>query len=353
MRERLEERLGGLARFAARHQGVFWALHSLWALGWGIAFVVVGRDRPQLLRFGLVSVGAVWLTSLALPALLAGSLDPRGAEGGRAAARPLGAEVAPPGARVLPPPALPPERDVLLAPGPLHGAPRRGRARRDDRRRLRRGRHAETAPPRRVPRVRRLRDREHHAPDGLAGRRPLEPGGERRPRDGRLRLASSRRAATGRPAAPRSGSALVALFFLALVTLGRPAVPPAPLRLVSVRFGTSLAENGRDVASPLASLPAGVPVRLVAVAAIQAPAGLQEGVRHVWCVDGAGPLREPPDRDHRWPGPGVPLPVGRVPPRAPPAASASRAARCASSTGQSRRTPASSSGHRAGAGVRS
>ena len=55
---------------------------------------------------------------------------------------------------------------------------------------------------------------------------------------------------------------------------------------MSVRFGTSLAENGRDVASPLGSLPAGVPVRLLAVAAIQAPAGLQEGVRHVWSIDG-------------------------------------------------------------------
>ena len=50
MRERWEERLGGLARFAARHQGVFWTLHSLWALGWGVAFALVGRDRPQLLR---------------------------------------------------------------------------------------------------------------------------------------------------------------------------------------------------------------------------------------------------------------------------------------------------------------
>ena len=58
MRERWEERLGGLARRAVRHQVVFRALHSLWALGWGSAFAAVGKGRPQLLRFGPVSVGA-------------------------------------------------------------------------------------------------------------------------------------------------------------------------------------------------------------------------------------------------------------------------------------------------------
>jgi hypothetical protein len=90
----------------------------------------------------------------------------------------------------------------------------------------------------------------------------------------------------GHPFRTAVRTAGVGLFFLALVTLGRPAVPPAPLKLAAVRFGTRLAENGRDVATPLGLLPAGAPVRLMAVAAIQAPADLREGVRHVWSVDG-------------------------------------------------------------------
>lgn len=79
---------------------------------------------------------------------------------------------------------------------------------------------------------------------------------------------------------------LVGLLFLALVTLGRPAVPPAPLRLVSARVGRALAPNGLDVASPQSSLRGGPGRRLFAVAAVFAPAGLEEGVRHVWALDG-------------------------------------------------------------------
>lgn len=78
----------------------------------------------------------------------------------------------------------------------------------------------------------------------------------------------------------------VGLLFLALVALGRPAVPPAPLRLVSAHVGQGLAPNGLDVASPLSSLPEGPGRRLFAVAAVFAPAGLEEGVRHVWALDG-------------------------------------------------------------------
>lgn len=81
-------------------------------------------------------------------------------------------------------------------------------------------------------------------------------------------------------------AALVGALFLGLVSLGRPAVPPAPLRLVSARVGRSLAPNGLDVASPLPSIPAGRGGPLFAVAAVFAPAGLGEGVRHVWALDG-------------------------------------------------------------------
>jgi len=77
----IQERLGALRRLAERHERLFWTLHSVWALGWGAVFVAVGKDRSGLLRWGLVSVGAVWLTSLALPALLAGTRIPEGRKG--------------------------------------------------------------------------------------------------------------------------------------------------------------------------------------------------------------------------------------------------------------------------------
>jgi hypothetical protein len=80
--------------------------------------------------------------------------------------------------------------------------------------------------------------------------------------------------------------AAVGLAFLLVATVGRPLVPPAPLRLVSASFGTSLSPDGLSVPDPLASLPAAAPVRLHAVVAVTAPAGLAEGVRHVWWAGG-------------------------------------------------------------------
>ena len=285
VRERWEERLGGLARFAARHQGVFWTLHSIWALGWGVAFLVVGATRPQLLRFGLVSVGVVWLTSLVLPAVLSSSWIPREREG---AARKLVLW----GQKYL----LQGLAWFLL---PLYHS-------------------SATYPSRQVPFMVCL---------GLAALAVTidvvydEVVARRRPLFGVFlafvafacvnitlpmvwrvggfwNLAASGALATavfvsfvaehekGRPVRTVVRTAGVGLFFLVLVTLGRPAVPPAPLKVVSVHFGTTLADNGLDVAAPLESLPPDIPVRLVAVAAIQAPADLQEGVRLIWSVDG-------------------------------------------------------------------
>jgi hypothetical protein len=94
------------------------------------------------------------------------------------------------------------------------------------------------------------------------------------------------RRGNGRPFRAAFRAGLGALFFLVLVTLGRPAVPPAPLRLVSVHFGASLAAGSLDIARPLDAVTPGASVELVAVAAIQAPAGLAEGVRHIWSVEG-------------------------------------------------------------------
>jgi hypothetical protein len=274
-----------LVRFASRHQAVFWALHSLWALGWGVAFIVVGAERPQLLRFGLVSVGAVWLTSLALPTLLAGSWIPDGRKG---AARRLvlwGQKWLLQGLSFFLLPlyqrsATYPSRQVLfmalLAVAALAATIDVVYDEFVTKHRPLLGAFLAFVTFATVnitlPMVWQVGGLWNLAMSGvLATAVFVSFVGERE--EGRLVRSTVR-------------AILVALFFLALVTLGRPAVPPAPLRLVSVRFGTALAENGRDVAVPLGFLPAGVSVRLVAVAAIQAPAGLQEGVQHVWSVDG-------------------------------------------------------------------
>ena len=285
MRERWQERLEGLARFAGRHQAVFWTLHSLWALGWGIAFVLIGKDRPQLLRFGLVSVGTVWVSSLALPALLAGSWIPEERKG---AARRLvlwGQKWLLQGLAFFLLPlyhrsATYPSRHVffmgLLALAALAATIDVVYDEVVTRRKPLLGAFlafvAFAAVNITLPMVWQVGGLWNLAASGvLATAVFVSFVAERRPGFALRSIARS---------------ALAALFFLALATLGRPAVPPAPLRLVSVGFGTSLAENGRDVAAPLESLSAGVPVRLVAVAAIQAPAGLKEGVRHVWSIDG-------------------------------------------------------------------
>jgi hypothetical protein len=282
---KLQERLGGLRRLAQRHERLFWTLHSVWALGWGAVFVAVGKDRPGLLRWGLVSVGAVWLTSLALPSLLAGSRIPEERKG---AARRLvlwgqkwllqglsffllplyhrSATYASPQAlfmALLAAAALAATIDVVYDEVLTRKKPLLG---------LFLAFVAFATVNVTLPMVWRVGGLWNLAASGALATAVF------------VSFVAAR--GNGRPAFAVLRTALVALFFLALVTLGRPAVPPAPLRLVSARFGTSLAENGRDVAAPLASLPPGVPTRLIAVAAVVAPAGLTEGVRHVWTVDG-------------------------------------------------------------------
>lgn len=282
---RFQGRLGRLAHFAARHEGVFWTLHSLWSLGWGIAFMAAGARRPLLLRFGLVSVGAVWLTSLALPAFLSGEWIP---EKRRRAIRKLvlwGQKWFLQGLAYFLLPlyhrsATYSSRQVvfmtLLAVAAL----------------------ASTIDvvydefvTRRRPLLAAFLAFVTFAYVNISLPMVWRVGGL-------WNLGASAALATavfvslvmgrwdGKGRRPVWQTAAVGLFFLALVTLGRSAVPPAPLRLVSVNFGTSLAAHGFDVATPLSSLPPSSPLLLQAVAAVQAPAGLAEGVRHVWSVDG-------------------------------------------------------------------
>jgi len=282
LRRRWEKRLGRFARFAARHQAVFWTLHSLWALGWGVAFVIVGRERPELLRWGIVSIGAVWGSSLALPAFLS--------------ARWLAAERKEPARRLV----LWVQKWLLQGLAffllPLYH-------------------RSATYTPGQTAFMALLAAAALAATIDVVYDDLVTP---RRPLHGTLLAFIT--FATVNVALPmvwRTGglwglgasgllatavfvsfvassgrdrklgrTAVVGALFLALVTLGRPAVPPAPLRLVSAHVGRSLAPNGLDVASPLPSLSAGPGGPLVAVAAVFAPAGLDEGVRHVWSLDG-------------------------------------------------------------------
>jgi hypothetical protein len=246
--------------------------------------MTVGARRPWLLRYGLVSIGAVWVTSLLLPPLLARSFVPEGRKG---AAR-----------RVV----LWGQKWLLQGLAffilPLYH-------------------RSATYPSRNTLFMALLAGAAVAATvdvlyDEVVTRRPFLMGlflafvtfasvNLMLPMVWRVgglwNLAASATLATAvfasfhvRPGVEgarrllRSGG--VALLFGLFVTIWRPLVPPAPLRLVSAEFGTSLAEDGLSVSKPLPSLPPAGEARVHAVAAILAPAGLAEGVRHVWTVDG-------------------------------------------------------------------
>lgn len=76
------------------------------------------------------------------------------------------------------------------------------------------------------------------------------------------------------------------VLILGLAELGRPYIPPAPLRLANVEFGTEFDRDSLRVISPLTGLPPNQPLRLYGVTAIKAPLGLTERVRHRWYENG-------------------------------------------------------------------
>jgi len=278
-------RLEAFRALAARHQAVFWTLHSIWALGWGVFIMAVGAKRAGLLRWGLASIGIVWATSLLLPAFLRTSWLP---DGQMAVARRLVLwcqkwQLQGLAFFILPiyhRSATYPSRNVvfmgLLALAALAATID---VFFDD-----------VVTPRpwllgvflafvafasvnlMLPMVWLVRGRTNLVASAVLATAVFVSFWVRREAPGRPRQAWE--------VVP------VALLFLLVVTVGRPLVPPAPLRLASARFGTAMAEGGLDVASPLASLPPAGQIRLQVVAAIQAPAGLAEGVRHLWTLDG-------------------------------------------------------------------
>jgi hypothetical protein len=79
---------------------------------------------------------------------------------------------------------------------------------------------------------------------------------------------------------------LAGIVLVLLVALGRPLIPPAPLRVLKTDFGTGIDRGALRVTAPITALPAGWSGRVYAVTAIYAPLGLRDRVGHRWYQDG-------------------------------------------------------------------
>jgi hypothetical protein len=80
---------------------------------------------------------------------------------------------------------------------------------------------------------------------------------------------------------------LAAALLLAFVSeVGRPLVPPAPLRLLSGTFVLELDLQNGQPGSVLKNLPSGGPCKIFALTAIGAPIGLKDRVGHRWYLNG-------------------------------------------------------------------
>ena len=80
---------------------------------------------------------------------------------------------------------------------------------------------------------------------------------------------------------------IAAIALVLLVALGRPLIPPAPLKVLRADFGGGI--DRRDAAGHGArstALPAGWSGRVYAVTAIYAPLGLRDRLEHRWYQDG-------------------------------------------------------------------
>jgi Family of unknown function (DUF5924) len=78
---------------------------------------------------------------------------------------------------------------------------------------------------------------------------------------------------------------IIAIPLIVLVELGRPYIPPAPLRLTAVEFGTDFERTAMQIESPLTALSPARALWLYGLTAIKAPLGLKERVRHRWYVN--------------------------------------------------------------------
>lgn len=79
---------------------------------------------------------------------------------------------------------------------------------------------------------------------------------------------------------------LAAIALVLLVALGRPVIPPAPLRVLTTEFGQGIDRRTFQVVKPLDELPLGWSGRVYAVTSIYAPLGLSDRIGHRWYLDG-------------------------------------------------------------------
>jgi hypothetical protein len=79
---------------------------------------------------------------------------------------------------------------------------------------------------------------------------------------------------------------VAAIALVLLVALGRPLIPPAPLRVLQTEFGTGINRAVFQVTGPVVSLPVGWTGRVYGVTSIYAPLGLRDRVGHRWYQDG-------------------------------------------------------------------
>lgn len=79
---------------------------------------------------------------------------------------------------------------------------------------------------------------------------------------------------------------LAAIALVLLVALGRPLIPPAPLRVLATEFGQGINRKTIEVTGPMVALARGWSGRVYAVTSIYAPLGLSDRVGHRWYQDG-------------------------------------------------------------------
>ncbi len=70
------------------------------------------------------------------------------------------------------------------------------------------------------------------------------------------------------------------------IFVGRPLVPPAPLKLTRTEFGTAFTPSSLSMQTPIDSLPAGYTGPVYILTAIRAPLGLKDEVQQRWYLDG-------------------------------------------------------------------
>jgi hypothetical protein len=84
----------------------------------------------------------------------------------------------------------------------------------------------------------------------------------------------------------RAAVGIAACLMILLAGLGRPLVPPAPLRVLRAEFAIAVDRPSLTAAGALRDLPEGWSGRLHALTAIHAPLGLRDRIAHRWYLDG-------------------------------------------------------------------